>query len=167
MYQLPADGPQIRIRPIRPSDAEQLQRGLRELSPETVYRRFLAPKARFSGAELRYLTEVDGHDHVAFVAELATPPHRFLGVGRWVRLADEPGAAEVAILVVDEWQGRGVGKVLATALADEARAQGVQRFTATMQADNRPAHRLMERLTADLDSRHVGAVDELSAPLAA
>jgi acetyltransferase len=170
MYQFLPGGQLIRVRPIRPEDANRLQEGLRHLSERTIQRRFLAPKRRFSRAELRYLTEVDGHRHAAFIAEEARRPHLLIGVGRWVRLNEggrDLDTAEVAIVVTDEWQRRGVGIALATALADCARHEGVRRFTATMQADNTPAHRLMEHLTTALERRHDGLLDELTADLAA
>jgi GNAT superfamily N-acetyltransferase len=161
------DGTLLRVRPIRPSDKPLLAAGLRHLSAPSVQRRFLSPKASFTAAELRYLTEVDGRDHVAYVAELPTDPHRLIAVGRWVRLREDPAAAEVAIVVTDDWQRRGVGSLLATVLADEARLQAIRRFTATMQADNVPAHRLMKRLTDRLERHPSGPLEELVVELAA
>ena len=143
--------------------------GLRRLSDESVHRRFLTPKRSFSRAELRYLTEVDGRDHVALVAEHPTGPvRRLIAVARFVRLADDPDAAEVAITVADDWQGRGLGSILSEQLAVEARQLGIRRFTATMAANNAPAHRLMARLTDHLEQHHVGSgVDELVLDIAA
>lgn len=163
------DGAPILIRPIRADDKRMLENGLRHLSEESVQRRFLTPKSSFSRAELRYLTEVDGRDHVALVVEYpAEPVRRLIAVARFVRLQAEPDAAEVAIVVADEWQRRGLGSTLAELLADEARAAGIRRFTATMASDNRPAHRLMARLTRSLEQRHSGAgVDEVVLDLAA
>ena len=68
------DGAQVLIRPIRPDDKGMLSDGLRRLSPESAQRRFLTPKRSFSRTELRYLTEVDGRDHVALVAEHPADP---------------------------------------------------------------------------------------------
>ena len=96
--------------------------GLQALSPLSRYRRFLAPKPRLSPSELRYLTEVDGRDHVALVAVAPrTPPTAWSGVGRFVRLAEAPDTAEFAIVVADDWQGRGLGRALAERLAAAAR----------------------------------------------
>lgn len=163
------DGTPLLIRPIRPDDKRLLAEGLRNLSPESVQRRFLAPKTKFSRAELRYLTEVDHLNHVAYVVEAPTRPVRSLvGVARFVRDADDPTTAEAAIVVADSWQGRGVGTLLAEQLARRARMLGVERFTATMASDNVPAHRLMARLTDQLEQRHAGSgVDELVLQLAA
>lgn len=157
------------IRPIRAEDKRMLAEGLRRLSPESAQRRFLTPKRSFSRAELRYLTEVDGRDHVALVAEYpAAPARRLIAVGRFVKLQDDGEAAEVAITVADEWQGRGLGALLGTHLAHSARNRGIRRFTATMSSANLPAHKLMAKLTAHLEQHHVGGgVDELVLDLAA
>ncbi len=152
------DGAQILIRPIRSDDKRYLEDGLRQLSDESVHRRFLSPKRSFSRSELRYLTEVDGRDHVALVAEYpGEPVRRLIAVGRFVRLAQNPDAAEVAIVVSDDWQRRGVGSLFAERLAAEARRLGVKRFTATMATDNVPAHKLMERLTQHLEEHYSGS----------
>jgi acetyltransferase len=147
------DGTPLLIRPITPDDKPLLVRGLSQLSELSVHRRFLSPKSRFTAAELRYLTEVDGNDHVAFVAQRPGECYRLLGVARWVRLQEEPDTAEIAIVVADDWQGRGVGSLLAEAVAEEARERGIRSFTATILSDNVPAQRLMAKLTDHLESR--------------
>jgi protein lysine acetyltransferase len=162
------DGPDVRIRPIRAEDKVMLSRGIGELSDRTVHQRFLSPRRSFTAAELRYLTEVDGHDHVAFVAESPEEPGALIGVGRWVRQREEPDKAEAAIVVADCWQGRGVGSLLATALAAEAHHHGIRRFTARMLSDNQPAQRLMAKLTSHLERTHDGTgASELIGDLAA
>ena len=157
------------IRPIRPEDKGMLADGLRRLSPQSAQRRFLTPKRSFSRAELRYLTEVDGRNHVALVAEYPCyPVRRLIAVGRFVIDPANPDAAEVAVTVADEWQGRGLGSILGEHLAHLARNREVKRFTATMSSSNRPAHRLMEKLTKHLTQHHVGGgVDELELDLVA
>jgi GNAT superfamily N-acetyltransferase len=146
-----------------------LSDGLRRLSPQSAQRRFLTPKRSFSRTELRYLTEVDGRDHVALVAEYPCyPERRLIAVARFVKLADRPDAAEVAVTVADEWQGRGLGSLLGKHLSHLARNRGIRRFTATMASENTPAHRLMAKLTEHLEQQHVGGgVDELELDLAA
>ena len=79
------DGTTVFVRPIAPEDKPLLIEGLRRLSPETSMRRFLSPKVRFTPAELRYLTEVDGHSHIAFVAVDAHDPSTLIAVARSVR----------------------------------------------------------------------------------
>lgn len=151
------DGTAVRVRPIRPADKAMLQMGLRSLSPDSIHKRFLSAKPRFTAAELRYLTEVDGHDHVALVAELASSPHWVVGVARFVRLREEPDTAEMAILVPDDFQNRGAGSALAELLAQEALAHGIQHFTATVLSDNQAARALMRRLGRHMKQRHVGS----------
>jgi RimJ/RimL family protein N-acetyltransferase len=163
------DGASILVRPIRPDDKRMLEDGLRHLSDESVQRRFLTLKRSFSRSELQYLTEVNGRDHVALVAEYpGEPVRRLIAVARFVRLADDPTAAEVAIVVADDWHRRGVGTELAEQLAAEARRSGIRRFTATMASDNVAAQRLMRRLTDHLEPHPVGhGVSELALDLAA
>src|SRR3954471_20861663 len=98
------DGTLVTIRPIEPEDKGLLADGLRRLTPETAYKRFLSPKVRFSDAELAYLTEVDGHDHIAYVAVI---DGTLVAVGRVVKTT--PDTADLAIVVGDEWQGHGLG----------------------------------------------------------
>ena len=144
------DGRRARIRPIAPDDKALLQDGLQRLSPESVHRRFLGPKPRLSAAELRYLTEVDGRDHIALVAVDDEDPERLVGVARCVRSKEDAGTAEMAIVVDDAWQGHGVGHVLVEALAHAAAAVGVRRFSAVILADNVGAQRLLGDITDGL-----------------
>lgn len=139
------DGAQVEIRPIEPGDRDELAAGLRRLSPESRYRRFLAPTNELSEAELDYLTTVDHHDHEALVAQ---EPGSGAGVGvaRFVRFPNEPDKAEFAVAVADDWQGRGVGGALLARLSERARAEGVRRFSAVILADNRPMLELLDDL---------------------
>jgi acetyltransferase len=128
------DGSAYALRPIRPDDKARLATGLGRLSAESVYRRFLAPKPRLSAAELRYLTEVDGHDHAALVAVPAGVPVAdapVVAVGRWVRLRDRPDRAEIAVVVGDPLQGQGLGRRSARARRP-AREHGIRSFSAVM-----------------------------------
>ena len=119
-------------------------------------RRFLVAKPRFSSGELRYLTEVDGHDHLAIVATLADDPEAIVGVARCVRLPEAPDTAEFAIVVGDELQGRGLGTLLARTLAHAARAAGIRRFAATMLPENDAVRRLMAAITDAAELEQLG-----------
>ncbi len=157
--------PEILLRRIAPEDKDALVAGLGHLSERSVYQRFLAPKPRLTSSELRYLTEVDFVDHYALVAVLARSPEVVVGVGRWVRSTDAPADAEIAIVVADDLQGRGVGTQLGRALTDAARARGIARFTASMLPSNQAAHRLFAKISSQLRTVHHDGVDELVAPL--
>lgn len=163
-----ADGAQATIRPIAPGDKPFLVEGLAALSRRSVHQRFLAAKPRFSTRELRYLTEVDGVRHIALVALRPAGPRPLLGVARCVRLAAEPATAEMAVVVQDDVQGRGLGRALAQALRDAAWAGGVRRFVATMLADNAAARRLLLPLARDfVERRLAGGLLEVQAELIA
>src|SRR3954469_20143787 len=157
--------PNVLIRPIRPSDAPLLAAAHASLSPETVRLRYLAPKPRLTTSELRYLTQVDGVDHVALIALRAEDPSRVAAVGRWVRSAEDPEAAEAAVVVADDPQGRGLGRHMGMVLADAARERGIRRFTATMLRENAPAHRLFAAISERLTTTAEGGVQELVAEL--
>jgi GNAT superfamily N-acetyltransferase len=161
-------GREIAIRPIRPDDGPRLEAAYERLSPRSQYQRFLASKPRLTPRELRYLTDLDGSDHVALLATPAENPNFILGVGRYVRLAADSRAAEVAIVVGDPFQGEGIAAALVERLGKVAAANGVERFAATMLADNVPAHRLMSHLAGGFATEHrLGAVDEVEVQLAA
>ena len=150
MHSLP-DGTQVQIRPIEPGDKQRLSIALGRLSRQTIYRRFLAAKPRLSSAELRYLTEVDGRDHIALVAVLASDPESIVAVARCVRIPDNPDTAEFAIVVGDPLQGRGLGSLLARELATVARSAGIRRFSATMAGENVAVRRLIAHFTRTLE----------------
>jgi RimJ/RimL family protein N-acetyltransferase len=151
LHSLP-DGTRIILRPIVAADKARLSVALGRLSQETIRRRFLAAKPRFSASELRYLTEVDGHNHIALAAFLAEDPNTIAGVARCIRLLpDDPETAEFAIVVGDPFQGRGLGTLLARELAAAARRAGIRRFAATMLGDNQAVRRLMRTISAHLE----------------
>lgn len=160
------DGTRLVIRPIAPADKVALAAALGRLSGESTRRRFLAAKPRLSSAELRYLTEVDGSDHIALVAVLEAEPATIVAVARCVRLEPGGDTAEFAIVVGDPVQGQGLGTVLAGALAARAAAAGVKRFLAIMLPDNGAIERLMEGFSTHRETRaHEGGLREVVAEL--
>lgn len=161
-------GERVLIRPIEPGDKERLVNGLRQLSEESIRKRFLAAKPRFSRSELRYLTEIDGVNHIALVAVLERDPDQLVAVARCVRLPDRHDTAEMAIVIGDPWQTQGLGRELAQRLADAALAAGIRRFAATILGDNEAARRLMRTFSRRLETGIVaGGVREVLVELAA
>jgi RimJ/RimL family protein N-acetyltransferase len=155
------NGVDVVIRPIRPGDKGLLAEGMRHLSERSAYQRFLAPKHALTARELRYLTEIDFRDHVAYVAVRAEDPDALVGVGRWVRLTADPEVAEIAFVVADDLQRHGLGTALGEALAHAARERGVKRFVATMLPDNLAAHRLFARLAQERSTARSGILHEV------
>ncbi|MDQ3732727.1 MAG: GNAT family N-acetyltransferase [Actinomycetota bacterium] len=128
-----ADGATVHIRPITPDDAEGLL-GLHARSSErTRYLRFFGPYPRVSDKDLFRFTNVDHVDRVALVVLLGD---QLIAVGRYERLPDRD-EAEVAFLVEDAHQGRGLGSVLLEHLAAAAQERGIRRFVAEVLAENR------------------------------
>jgi GNAT superfamily N-acetyltransferase len=154
-----ADGAQILIRPIEPCDARQLGAAFEHLSAVSRFRRFLSPIDHLSDTQLAYLTHVDHLAHEAIVAiDAATGED--VAVARFVRDPDDRSRAEVAIVVADHWQGRGIGGALADRLRDRARSVGVEWFTARMLIGNRDGRRLLDRVADELsENEDAGTID--------
>jgi RimJ/RimL family protein N-acetyltransferase len=155
------DGSAVEVRPITPADRRLLEAGFERLSPESRYRRFFSPVSHLSRRQLDYLTDVDHRDHEALAA-LDPSSGDLVAVARFVRT--RPGVAEPAIVVADDWQGRGLASRLLDLLADRAREEGVECFVAPILAENRAAIALFERL-GDGTVRHDGLEVEVTIPL--
>jgi acyl-CoA synthetase (NDP forming)/RimJ/RimL family protein N-acetyltransferase len=126
------DGATAHLRPIRPADAEDLQRFHLSQSPESTYLRFFAPMPQLSDADARRFTHVDHRRRVAFVITLGDD---ILGIGRYEQT--DPATAEVAFNIGDAHQGRGLGSILLEHLAAAARENGLHRFVAEVLPHNR------------------------------
>jgi RimJ/RimL family protein N-acetyltransferase len=170
-----ADGTELVVRPIRTDDKRELAAAFEQLGPESRYRRFLAAHSRLTRSELQYLTEVDHSTHEALVATVPGTG-RGVGVARYVSDPQRPDSAELAVTVVDAWQGRGVGGLLLEALVERARSNGIRRFTASVLSSNAPMLALLDSLgdahltgqsdgvreyAVDLPARGVGALGPL------
>jgi GNAT superfamily N-acetyltransferase len=127
------EGLRYHVRPIRPDDGARLVEFHEKLSPRSVYLRFFSAHPTLSAAEVTRFTEVDYEGRLALVATIGD---RFIAVARYDH---SPGAsaAEVAFVVDDEYQHRGVGSELLHELADAALARGVTTFRAETLAENR------------------------------
>jgi len=143
-----SDGTQALIWPLYPEDREALREGYEQLSVDARYHRFLATVPHLNDALLdRLVDEVDGIDHVALALVVIDEDHLGVpvGVARMIRYEQKPTAADVAVTVLDQWQGRGV----ATALLDELMRQrpvGVTELVTTVTADNSASLAMLRRL---------------------
>jgi GNAT superfamily N-acetyltransferase len=155
------DGTAVLLRPIEPGDKEELQAGFERLSRESRYRRFFTAMSRLSDRQLAYFTEIDYVDHFAWVAlavDRRPASEAGLGVARYIRLHDDPDAADIAVAVVDEFQGQGLGSALLEALVDVARDNGIHRFVGHVLADNAPMIGLLHKAGADTEPDEPGVL---------
>jgi RimJ/RimL family protein N-acetyltransferase len=134
----------VAIRPLERGDRASLLEIFAGMGPRSRQRRFLTAKSRLTEQDLHGLTDVDQRDHIALVA-ISASSGRPIGVGRFVREQEDRTSADVALAVVDAWQNRGVGTLLARELSSRALALGLRQFTLAMHPDNRPVQRLLHR----------------------
>ena len=152
------DGSKVLIRQVQRTDAPLLADGFTRLSAHSRRMRFLGRKDSLSAADLRYLTDVDHHDHEALGA-LDQADGRGVGIARYVRDAEDPQAAEIALTIVDDWQGRGLGTELLARLSDRGRQEGIRRFIAVVAYDNAAVAGLLRNVGADLVRREPGTAE--------
>lgn len=138
------DGSLVRIRPIRPEDAPRLQDLHSRLSSESAYQRFFATVRQLPPDWARTLANVDYRRRLALVVEAANAD--IVGVGRYEPTSEED-TVEVAFVVQDSWQNRGLGTILFGAILQAAAARSFQRFRAYVLADNRRMLDLIGRFT--------------------
>ncbi len=128
------DGTEVTIRAIVPEDAALLQALFRRLSPESVFLRFLTRLKELTQTQADRLANVDYETQMAVVATLGPD---VIGVARYAVIPDrEPGMAEAAVVVEDQYQSRGLGTLLLARLSDYAREHGVVAFVASIHQSN-------------------------------
>ena len=129
------DGTPVEIRALRPSDEADMLAAIERTGPSSLQSRFFVMKRHFSEKERAFFMDVDFSNHVALAAwALEQGRPAIVGGGRYV--VTNPGEAEMAFVVVDAWQGRGVGSLLLRHLTEIAREQGVRELTAEVLSDN-------------------------------
>ncbi|MHC4937776.1 MAG: GNAT family N-acetyltransferase [Planctomycetota bacterium] len=157
------DGTRMLIRAVEPADKELLTKGFLSLSRESRYQRFFSPKERLTADELRFYTEFDGVSHFAVAAGVTDEddiPVEGVGVARYVGIG--PGVAEMAIVVADGFQKRGIGKRLLRHLMHEGRRNGIERFTAQLLRNNTAALKLIESAAGGYEEDFSGAYRVIS-----
>jgi acyl-CoA synthetase (NDP forming)/RimJ/RimL family protein N-acetyltransferase len=158
-----SDGTTVHLRPIEPEDAPAIVATHSRFSERTRYLRYFSPYPRIPERDLHRFTNVDHHDREAFVVEMGD---RIVAIGRFDRLGAGSPEAEVAFVVEDALQGRGIGSVLIEHLAAAAREDGIERFVAEVL----PANATMLRVFADagyqVERKYADGVVHLSFPIA-
>ena len=158
------DGTQIVIRPIQPDDADDLQATFQRLSMESIYLRFLSFKKELPDEEARYLASVDYTSRMAFVAICNEDDQDIVaGVSRYAMLdTGHPEIAESAVVVADEYQGRGLGKLLLWRLVNYARAKGIHFLRGNLQIGNNRMLDLVRRSGLPHQTRYVDGIWEVN-----
>ncbi|MCI4674727.1 GNAT family N-acetyltransferase [Candidatus Mycolicibacterium alkanivorans] len=150
------DGTELTLRPVLPGDSERTSHGPVEFSTETLYRRFMSTRAP-SLALMNYLFQVDYVDHFVWVlVDGANGP--VVADVRFVRDESDPSEAEIAFIVGDAYQGRGIGNFLMDALIIAAHVGGVKRFSARVLTDNLPMRAILDRFGAHWERDEPGVV---------
>jgi RimJ/RimL family protein N-acetyltransferase len=145
-----ADGTPVRIRPIRPADVRWIIPAFRRLSPETVYQRFFTIMKELPADLARRFTNVDHVTRQALVAEISKGiSYQPAGIARY-EPCEQGGEAEVAVLVADRYQNRGIGRVLFHSILQAAVENGIHTFSADVLSENR---RMMHLLQSETEIR--------------
>jgi GNAT superfamily N-acetyltransferase len=139
------DGSVVLIRPVRPDDKPLFVAGFERLSEQSRYLRFMGHKKALSLRDLEFFTELDHDDHEA-IGAIDPYTGEGLAVARYMRFPEDPRTAEAAVVVIDAWQGRGLGSLLLERLVEIARRHGIERFAATLFTDNRAMLGLFQRI---------------------
>lgn len=130
------DGSHVLVRAVRPDDKPLFVAGFERLSAESRYLRFMGYKKVLSVRDLEFFTELDHDDHEA-IGAIDPFTGDGLAVARYMRYPHDRFSAEAAVVVIDSWQGRGLGSLLLGRLVARAREHGIERFVATLFTDNR------------------------------
>ncbi len=156
-----SDGRKVEIRAQRPEDLAAIQAALARASPDSLYHRFFAVKREFSEKETHYFLDIDFVKHVALMAivdENGLPA--LVGGGRYILI--EPGKAEVAFAIIDEYQGKGIGSAVMRHLAAIGREAGLRELVAEVLADNTAMLKVFEASGLETHTRHEGTVVHVS-----
>lgn len=152
------DGTQINFRHVYPTDLPGMKDLLYALSQETVYYRFMSQQKRFSQKQIQEFVYVDHRSEVAVVGTLPEASgEEIVAVGCYY-LNPKTNRAEVAFVVRDRWQNRGIGTFLLTYLMSIARRQGISGFTAEVLRANKPMQSVFNKSESMVSSRLEGQV---------
>jgi GNAT superfamily N-acetyltransferase len=155
-----SDDPEVLIRPVSPGDQDELREMLSRLSRETIHKRFHLPMPYIPEWMLAYLTDVDHYDKESLVALVGDEI-----VGHTMYARQEACEAEMAIVVEDRWQSRGIGRLLLSRLAEEAGQRGIESFTGTVLGENRDALRFFSSVLLKAKFEIKNSVYHLHVPL--
>jgi RimJ/RimL family protein N-acetyltransferase len=125
----------VTVRALRPDDRAEMLAAIERTSMQSLQRRFFIPKKGFSEREIAFFLDIDFESHVALVAQIDEDGHSVIaGGGRFIVV--QPGHAEIAFMVVDDYQGHGIGTILMRHLAVLARNAGIKELIAEVLPEN-------------------------------
>jgi ribosomal protein S18 acetylase RimI-like enzyme len=161
------NGYRATIRPITAASRPLIETAMTRLSPESSRRRFFTPRFRLSERELIHLTSPDGVRHfaVGVCGRNADGTLEGIAAARFVRTDDNPAVAEIALTVIDAFQGMGIGKTLLAHLIAAATARGIDRLRALMTPDNTPVLRMLRRYAPSSRFAYDGEILTADIPL--
>jgi GNAT superfamily N-acetyltransferase len=129
------DGREVEIRALRPDDKDDMLAAVGRAGMQSLQRRFFVVKRGFSDKEIAFFMNIDFTNHVALVA-LANEEDRKIIIGGGRYIVTEPGKAEIAFVVIDDYQGQGIGTLLMHHLAILARSAGLKELIAEVLPEN-------------------------------
>ena len=160
------DGTRVTIRAIRPDDKERLLQAFRLLEHDSIYTRFFSPRRDVSDAELDRAVRVDFVHEVALVVTTHSESREvIIASARYIAIGDR--AAEIAFVVEEDYQGRGIASRLLVHLAAIARAGGIDRFEADVLSQNAPMLAVFKRCGFEMKQRRDGGVMHVTLSLPA
>jgi RimJ/RimL family protein N-acetyltransferase len=159
----PTGGSEILVRAVTPEDRFLIESGFDELSAQSRFFRFMNAHPNLTEAELNRFAASSDADHCA-IGAVETDGGHPVAIARYIRLPGAADTAEVAVTVIDTYQGHGIGRLLLRALAHEATVQGIDAFVAYMHPDNRAMIGLLSSLGGTRVGREPGEI-EMRVPL--
>ena len=149
-------GSRVRLRLTRPSDRDAVRAFLEDLSPESRRRRFLAPTPTVGERLVRHFTFYRPRERLVVAALSAgRDGNEIVGLAEVAVLST--GLAELGLVVAEDWREKGLGGLLADAVASLARQRGATHVKAELLEENEPARRLMERIGPTIRTHEEGA----------
>lgn len=162
------DGRSVTILPVTPDAKPLIARAIERVSPESSRRRFFTVRRRFSERELDEMTRLDGwHRYALGAVGAGADGPEGAAVARFARVPGEPRTAELALLVVDHWQGTGLGRRMLGRISAAARERGIDRLTGIVLRDNDAMLGLLRRHALGLEIADAGEHLSITIPLRA
>lgn len=159
------DGSAVEVRALRPGDEADMLTALEQASAQALQRRFFVMKRHFSDKERAFFMDIDFKNHVALVALAEDAGRRtIVGGGRYIVF--EPGRAEMAFMVIDAWQGRGIGSVLMRRLVTIATEAGLKELMAEVLPENEAMLNIFRKFGFRPTNRRDPQIVHLALPLA-